>query len=151
MTCVDCGRRTRGRRCRHCEREERIGVGSDPVRTYLTSRGPHRCDVCGEVVATLAALRMDCAEHGPDRDGPGTDDRTGPDPTDLDVFAGDVRAITRQRARQTGRDPFELQIVAARALLRASRERANGEAARAAIGSALDWTTASKLAGDSDA
>lgn len=39
-----------------------VTSGSD--RAYLVEDGPHKCDICDEVVATTVALRKDCDEHG---------------------------------------------------------------------------------------
>lgn len=132
--------------------EQRFGgVDAGPERAYLSPDGPHRCDVCGDVVATLEALRRDCSEHGLERGRVVVGCLTVEDPADLNVIVADVREAATVNARQSGRDPLDLQIEAVRALLRAARTDSDSDRTRAAIGHALDWTTTAKLTGDPDA
>lgn len=65
--CRNCGSPCQNRYCRFCGPAERVGevpieTGAD--RAYLAEDGPHRCDLCGAIVATRAALAEDCSEHG---------------------------------------------------------------------------------------
>lgn len=132
--------------------EQRFGGSDvDPEGAYLSPGGPHRCDVCGDVVATLEALRRGCSDHGLEREGVALDCPTVEAPTDLDVLVADVRETARLKARQTGRDPFGLQIAAVRALLCVARTETDSARTRDAIGHALDWTATSKLTGGPDA
>lgn len=150
--CVDRGRRRPRRRCRHCDRERPVrNRDGDPGRAYLSPSGPHRCDLCGEVVATLEALRTDCPAHGPEREDPAEDRRPVEAPSDLGVLGADVRGTGRRTARRTVPDAVEFRIAGARALLRAARRETDSDGARDAIGSALEWTAPSKLSGGPDA
>lgn len=66
--CDVCGSRCRGRYCEICGPMERQGDRqreSEMIQAYLSEGGPHRCDLCGNVVSSKAALARDCSEHGP--------------------------------------------------------------------------------------
>lgn len=105
MSCLDCGRRCQGRRCRDCERDRR---GEDRIRTTFNEHDHdrkqpdedteesreaflngdcHRCDICGTNFQTLTELsNHDCTlTDGGDVDGAAyvlecVRDRTSPEP-----------------------------------------------------------------------